>query len=395
MHLKRVNTPALKNKFLEANVRIQKDLSNYIQPLDASIDHLFVPPSKPQQKHDICACWVLLDDHDEPIGRIAGFVMQKYTPLQTPFKVGGFGFFESINDCQASTLLFDTLILWLKEQKVEAVDGPMNFGSHDSWMGLLIKGYDTPPVYGMNFNPPYYVNLFEQYGFKEYYRLLWYYQHDLKNHVLPPKHLLRYQKFEENKDYEIAHLKNLSKKNLDEHITALVEIHKNSFSIYGEARAITKKDIEDIIYPIVSLLDKKLVWFAYHKNVPIGFFINIPDLNQYFKDFNGKLGIWQRLQLIWKKYQNKNTKAVGILFGVDPKYQRLGIHNFMIHKFSVMILQDKKFPYNQIEMGYINDWNIRIKNIYRSLPCTNVHEHGFYRYIFDDRYPFEKHLIVQ
>ncbi len=88
--------------------------------------------------------------------------------LNSEQPTGGCGFFECIDNQQAADLLFDTAKNWLKQQGMEAMDGPINFGENDMWWGLLVEGFSRP-YYGMNYNPPYYKRLFEHYGFKVLY----------------------------------------------------------------------------------------------------------------------------------------------------------------------------------------------------------------------------------
>ena len=65
-------------------------------------------------------------------------------------------------------MLFDVAKHWLLQKGMQAMDGPINFGERDRWWGLLVKGFE-PPVYCLNYNPPYYQQLFENYGFKNYF----------------------------------------------------------------------------------------------------------------------------------------------------------------------------------------------------------------------------------
>jgi hypothetical protein len=98
---------------------------------------------------------------------------------------GGIGFFECIDNQNAANLLFDTAKEWLQTKGMEAMDGPINFGEKDNWWGLLISA-NTEVMYGMSYNPPYYIQLFENYGFKDYYKQF-NYLYDIANHPLPPK----------------------------------------------------------------------------------------------------------------------------------------------------------------------------------------------------------------
>lgn len=82
---------------------------------------------------------------------------------------GGCGFFEAINDQELADQLFDAARMWLSSRGMEAMDGPINFGPRDSWWGLLVSGYEFQPLYENTYNPPYYKELFENYGFQNYF----------------------------------------------------------------------------------------------------------------------------------------------------------------------------------------------------------------------------------
>ena len=71
-------------------------------------------------------------------------------------------------------MLFDACKKWLQSKGMEAMDGPINFGSRDRWWGLLIEGYDREPNYQCNYNFAYYKDFFESYGFQVYFYQLTY-----------------------------------------------------------------------------------------------------------------------------------------------------------------------------------------------------------------------------
>ena len=66
-------------------------------------------------------------------------------------------------------MLFDVAKHWLIQRGMEAMDGPINFGERDTWWGLVTEGFHEP-MYRMNFNPPYYQQLFENYGFRVFFQ---------------------------------------------------------------------------------------------------------------------------------------------------------------------------------------------------------------------------------
>ena len=118
--------------------------------------------------------------------------------------------------------------------------------------------------------------------------------------------------------------------------------------------------------------------------------INIPDLNEYFKHFNGKFGWLEKLRLLWMKRRGECRIFTGVAFGIVPKYQALGIDSFMIQE-GGYTLQHKGW-YDTYEMGWAGDWNPKMINIYKSLGAHQSRRMITYRYIFDEqKYPFERH----
>src|SRR5690606_27991651 len=159
---------AEKAAFLKVPLEIYRNFPNWIQPLDKDILQVFDPEKNKAFRSGKPMRWILKDQQGKLIGRIAAFTNSKYKNKGDDVPVGGMGFFECINDQAAANLLFDTAKQWLQQEGKEAMDGPINFGERDRWWGLVTKGYQEP-LYGMNFNPPYYVELFEQYGFKVFF----------------------------------------------------------------------------------------------------------------------------------------------------------------------------------------------------------------------------------
>src|SRR6476661_9048703 len=165
MQLIEVTSAALEKEFLKTNVVINQNNLAYIRPLDKDIRDVFDPKKNKSFRFGKAIRWVLKNEQDELIGRIAACINKKYKNKGDDVTVGGIGFFDCINDQNAADMLFDVAKHWLLQQGVEAMDGPINFGERDRWWGLVVEGFQEP-LYCMNFNRPYYQGLFETYGFK-------------------------------------------------------------------------------------------------------------------------------------------------------------------------------------------------------------------------------------
>ena len=384
-----VNSPVLDKAFCNINAELNQFNPHYIRPLDNEVLQVFNPKKNKLFKDGDAKRWILQDATGKTIGRIAAFYYSKYKNKGTEFPVGCVGYFDCINDQEAANKLFDTAKAWLQNHGIEAMDGPVNFGDRDKWWGLMVEGFEREPMYGMSFNPDYYEQLFVGYGFQNFYNQ--YYYRLLVKDELPPRFQERYEKFKAKADYSAVHLK---KDQLEKFAQDFVTIYNTAWAQHGEAKAITIEQIMKLFNSLKPVMDEKVIWFAYYKEDPIAMFINIPDVNQYFKHFNGQLGWKQKLQLLWMKFRKTNNKLTGLAFGVVPKFQSLGVDSFLIYSSALEIY--KLNTYEEYEMGWAADWNPKMVNIYKSLGAKPSRRMVTFRSIFDpEKHNFERHPVME
>jgi len=385
MKLIKVHNSITEKAFVEVHALLNKHNPHFIRPLDNEVMQVFDPAKNKLFKNGAAIRWILQDEAGNTIGRIAAFYYQEYQNKGTEYPTGCMGFFDCINNMKAATILLDAAKTWLKENGMDAMDGPVNFGDRDKWWGLMVEGFEVEPMYGMSFNPDYYERLLTQYGFQNFYNQ-YYYKKSLLE-PLPARFEERYNKFVAKSDYRAVHL---DKNQLSKFAEDFVTIYNTAWAQHGEAKAITLPQILKLFKTLKPIMDEKVIWFAYYKEEPIAMFINIPDVNQYFKHFNGKMGLLQKLHLLWMKWNKSNDRLTGLAFGVVPKYQALGVDSFLINACHKLINLTKS--YDQYEMGWAADWNPKMLNIYKSLDASPSRHMVTFRYVFDtQKHPFERH----
>lgn len=385
MIITEVNDKQSIKEFLKVNVLMNAGNPNYVQPLDNEVNDVFNPEKNKNFKYGTAKRWLLKSNDGKLLGRIAAFTNDKYINKGTEYKTGGVGYFDCINDKSAATLLFDTAKQWLISEGMEAMDGPINFGDRDRNWGLLVEGFEKAPMYGIAYNPPYYKELFESYGFKDYYNQF-YYDMPVDN-PLPQRFPERHAKFKNKAGYEARHI---NIKNIEKHAEEFATVYNAAWAQHGENKEITKEQALKLFKKMKPIIDEKMVWFAYYNEEPIAMWINLPDLNQYFKHLHGKFGWLQKLKFLWLKKTIKPVDFTGIAFGVVPKFQVLGVDSFMIYE-CAMLIQNKGW-YGRYEMGWAGDWNPKMINIYKSLGASQSRRLITFRYIFDEtKHPFERH----
>jgi hypothetical protein len=373
--------------FLRVNVELFKGEPNYIQPLDKDVEEVFNPQKNKAFRFGEAIRWVLKDERGKLIGRIAAFVNKKYRTKGDRFSVGGVGFFDCINDQQAANLLFDTAKEWLSQKGMGAMDGPINFGERDRWWGLIVEGFQ-PPLYCMSYSKPYYRTLFEQYGFEVFFNQVCYGLDPTRE--LNKKILDRHEELKKDPDFKAVHA---TKKDLDKFAVDFSIVYNKAWAGHGGLKEISKELAIAMFRKMKPVMDEKIVWFTYYKEEPIAIFLNIPDLNQWFKYLNGKFDLFHKLKFLWVKWTKPNRRFTGIIFGIVPEHQGKGVDAFMINeaKFVVQALH----KYNYYELQWIGDFNPKMINVAEGLGDTYLTRRLItWRYQFDRSLPFERHPIL-
>lgn len=386
MQLIPVSNPLLAKEFLQVPLLIYKNDPNFIRPLDKDIEAVFDESKNKTFRFGECERWLLKSNDGQLLGRIAAFVNKKYKNKGDTQKTGGIGFFECINDQVAADMLFDVAKSWLMQRGMEAMDGPINFGERDRWWGLVVEGF-KPPIYLMNYNPPYYQQLFENYGFKNFYnQICW----GLAVHTdLSEKFIKANEKYESDPEFRAEHIK---KDNLVKFAEDFCIVYNKAWASHEGNKQMKTEVALKMFKSMKAIMDEKLIWFVYHKIDPIAFWINLPEVNQIFKRFNGKFGFVEKLKFLWLKWRMKNKKFTGIVFGVVPEFQGRGIDSYMIMQGAACMKNETH--YTELELQWQGDFNPKMLNISKNIGAQKSRILTTYRYLFDRTKEFQRHPIL-
>lgn len=388
MQLIPVTDKTLAREFLLVAVDIHRGDPNWIRPLDKDIEEVFDPKKNKAFRFGEVVRWILKDKNGRLIGRIAAFVNKKYRNAGDDCPVGGIGFFECINDQDAADLLFDNAKHWLIQKGMEAMDGPINFGERDRWWGLVTAGFNEP-LYCMNYNPPYYVTLFENYGFKVFFNQVCFGY----NPMAPVAEKVRKRHDILAADPAFS-MKLMDKSQLEKFAKDFTIVYNKAWAGHGGLKQLSVEQVVLMFRKMKPVIDEKVMYFAYHGNDPIGIFINLPDLNQYFKHMNGKFGLLQKLKFLYLQKFRPSKKFIGLVFGVVPEWQGKGVDAYMITECANTI-QIPSEPYNYYEMQWIGDFNPKMINVAESLGDTHRSRNlATYRYLFDRTKEFKRHPVL-
>lgn len=318
MQLQEVNDPIAARAFLDVNVRLNEGNPNYIRPLDKDINDVFDPKKNKAFRFGKIIRWILHDNAGKAIGRIAAFTNRKYKNKGDEVPVGGIGFFDCINDQRAADMLFDVARHWLGQQGMEAMDGPINFGERDRWWGLVVEGFQ-PPLYCMNYNPAYYQGLFEQYGFRPFFHQICYGKQPKQ--VLSAKIRERHALYEKDPEYTVRTIK---KSELAKYAQDFTTVYNAAWAGHGGMKELKKEQVMTMFRTMKPVMDERIIWFTYHQEKPIAIFVNLPDLNQWFRYLNGKFDLLHKLKFLWVKRTNPAPSSPELCLASCPNTRAWG-----------------------------------------------------------------------
>ncbi|QZT37763.1 hypothetical protein K5X82_02430 [Halosquirtibacter xylanolyticus] len=375
------NNPQHIKEFIQLAYKIYEDKPLWGNPLDLDVENRVTPSQNPMLRKGDFALWLVRDNNNQAVGRIAGLALHDD-------EIGQLGFFECIEDQEVSTLLFDTASAWMISKGKRALDGPVNFGMRDEFWGCLIEGEYTP-VYNMPYNPSYYATYFEAYGFKNYFNQITYFR-KMEAGVLHPLVTRAGQRVLRNSDFTV---RNIGKDNPNLP-SYFMEIYNNAWAAFEGVPPISLEEATKQMKMIEPIIDKRLIVFGFHKERPISFFIMMPDVGQIFKTFKGKFGWWEKLKFFFLLKREKTIdRVIGRIFGVVPEFQGKGMEAAMVVHFE-KVIAEPNFPYKTLELNWIGDFNPPMMKVSKMIGGTEHKKHTTYRLPLAEDFIFERAKVV-
>jgi len=382
-NLVEVKDKAEKKLFFNCARAIYADDPHWVCPLDIEIESIFDPKHNSAFNHGDARRWIVVDSDKQAVGRIGAFYHREKALKSKPY-AGGVGFFESIDNQEVASVLFDIARDWLKSEGMEAMDGPINFGENFVYWGLLIEGY-THQAYGMQYHKPYYKTLFETYGFKNYFNQFSY-------HVdLTKPFNARQEKFAKflmrKGNFTFEHLKLSEKDRFVDEVTNIFNAVWSDF--HEDYTPLDSSEIEQILNDAKDIINEEFIWFAYDDGKPIGMVITFPDVNQVIKPFNGKLNLINKIRFVQRRKNSKVlTRARQLISGMIPEYQQSGIIAPLFLKMAASL---KAHGIKELEMSWVGEYNHTVNKIYKQMDnAEKAKTHATFRYLFDRDAEFER-----
>jgi len=301
----------------------------------------------------------------EVVGRIAAIRNELHLQVHGD-KTGFFGLFETIHDEDVARALLDAANDWLRTRGLDNMRGPASFSLNEE-AGLLVDGFDGPPVVMMTYNPPWYADLLESYGFRKSKDLVAYWWADAK----PTERLLRVAD-KLRKRYNVT-LRTLDKKNFWNDVAIVRRVYNEAWQHNWGHIPMTEAELNYMAKQLKPVVEPTLVVFAEVNGELAGFGLALPDLNVALKQMNGSLFPFGWAKALW--YSRKIHTARCLTLGVLEKFRRYGVSELI--ELELMINANRKGIVNA-EFSWVLEDNMQMRTPLERMGATVYRTYRMY-----------------
>ena len=365
-----VATNAERRSFVDLPYRLYSDSTYWVPPLRRDTIHTLSPRKNPFFDHGEIQLFLARDLSGRIVGRIAAIVNGMHLKKHAE-GAGFFGFFECEEDSEIARRLLDAVKAWLTERNLRSVRGPVNPSMNDM-AGLLVNGFDREPSILMPYNPPYYQEYLEAFGFERVMTMWAYYMH--KKYVQIDR--LRRGSELLRRRYPQLHVRRLDMKRFNEEAAVILDIYNDAWSENWGHVPMTEREFAHLAKDMKQIVDPNLVYFVEDAGEPVAFSISLPNLNLALKHIkNGRLFPTGLPRLLGYARFGGIYECRTLLMGVRRRYQGRGLDAMLNLE---TIEKGPRSGYDAAELSWILDVNTPLLNALKAYGAVADKEYAMF-----------------
>jgi hypothetical protein len=315
-------TAGQRREFIHFQWEIYRDDPHWVPPLLSERNAFYDKSRNLFFKHSDAALFLAYRD-GALVGTIAAIHNTRHNAKWND-KVGFFGAFECRNDEEAARALFDAAENWIAARGLNVLRGPATLSLNDE-CGLLIDGFDSPPVLMMTYNPRYYADLIERSGFAKSMDLLaWWVSMEQGGKAVADRFGRVAQMAQKRGKFTV---RSVDLKRIDEefeHIKGV--LYSGPWEQNWGHVTPTDEEMSHLVHNLKQIADQELVLIAELDGKAIGVAASIPDVNEALRKAYPRPGtpeIFTLLKFLWHKRSVKTVRF--LVLGVDATHRMAGI----------------------------------------------------------------------
>ncbi|MGI9228755.1 MAG: N-acetyltransferase, partial [Gammaproteobacteria bacterium] len=269
---------------------------------------------------------------------------------------GHFGLLEAVEDEAVFAALLETAETWLRSQGAEQVTGPFGLSINQE-SGLLVQGFDTPPMLMMPHGRPWYDGMLQQCGYAPARDL---YAYWIKVHFDRPDTMLTLLKRYSKR----VHLRPLNRRRLKQDLRIIRDLFNDAWANNWGFVPMTEAEIDDLGTSLRLFVPDDFVYIAEVDGKPAAFIVGLPNLHESFRRMDGSLFPTGIFKLIGDMRHNRISTGRIPLMGVRREWQNTPFGMalaFMVINAIRTPLYDKGI--HEVEMSWILQDNKGMRSI--------------------------------
>jgi GNAT superfamily N-acetyltransferase len=335
-------------RFLNVAHGVYRGDPHWVAPIESD-RRMVLGVGNPFFAHARMALWVAVRAGRD-VGSIAGVVDEHHIARHRDF-TAFFGFFESMNDPAVSRLLFGAVRAWADRQGMKRLLGPMNPSINEE-CGLLVDGFDVPPVLMMTYNPPYYPALYGDAGLAPCKDLVAY------RVAIDHSRLARFDRLAARALARLpeVRVRTIEKRALSRDLAKIQEVYNAAWEDNWGHVPMTSAEVEFMAKRLTPLLDEKLVLLAESPREAVAFIITLPDYNEALGRLRGRL-LSPRLLLALPYLAGiRRPRMVRVMaMGIKPAYRKRGLDAVL---FARSVREASRQGFEAAELSWVLDDNV-------------------------------------
>ncbi|MDO4575198.1 MAG: hypothetical protein Q4D98_08295 [Planctomycetia bacterium] len=313
----------MRNDFIQLAWAMNQNDPCWVPPLVWDVKEFLDPRRHPFYGHGRAEKFIAYRN-GKPVGRI----LVSDDPLLNSRKkinIGAWGMFECVNDVQVAQALFRAAKKWSSENFGRtSLIGPMDYSTNYA-MGLLTDGFQYRQRYGMNHNPRYYQGLVEKCGLRLAHELYAWWFDDARQML--EKWGPRAQWLTNRTKIQF---RSFDPKHFDREVELCKKVYNVSLKNNWNYAELTDLEMSHLSRQLIQFADPSHIFLAFDGDVPVGFSVTIPDLNEAIGPLNGRLLPFGWLQFLWLRRRIRSARVMVLC--VDPRYRYRGISELLVLK---------------------------------------------------------------
>jgi GNAT superfamily N-acetyltransferase len=364
--------------FIKLPWRLYRNEPNWVPPLISERRRFLDRRRNPWFEHGEAEYFLAWRD-GRPVGRITAQVDRILNEFQDN-EWGLFGFFECEDDPEAAAALLSAAERWLRVRGRDRMVGPMDFTMNDE-CGVLIEGFERPPIILTNWTHRYYLRLLEGAGMaKAMDTLMWELRIQGRDRVHPAIWTMAEQ-------VESKHgitVRPMRKRDMQAEINRFLEVYNAAWERNWGFSPLTEREVRHYARMLKPLLDEHWAFIAEKDGETVGAALSLPDYNQVLKRMNGRLLPFGWAKFLWHRRTIDRVRVFAL--GVKREYQHTGVaaRFYQLHFDSAEVT-----PQTYGEMGWILESNKSMNRAMEGMGGTVVRRYRLYERLFEDAVPEE------